>query len=378
MSQDLLQIEIDKARLSVKTDSYPMSIGELANMYDSSELEIRPEFQRLFRWSLEQKSNFIESILLGIPIPSIFVAQREDGVWELVDGLQRVSTILQFMGKLKNDEGNLLPPLKLNATKYLSQLKDKYWGSPNSEDENVISLNIQRIFKREKIDIKIIQRESEKDTKYEIFQRLNTGGSELSPQEIRNALLLMVNPEAQHWIEKLAKNEDFINTLPISQKQKNENYYNELVIRYLALRYIDKNDLLSQHTDVAPYLDQVVTTIFTDDFNYDREEEIFNSTFAYLYNFFDEKAFKKFNPKKNDYTGAISIPIFEVLVTAVSHMIEKRQPPIESVDHNKINEFKRYRSDLLSEEPTLERNMRPLDRMDEMVKQGKGLFFTAF
>lgn len=91
-----LNKEIDKARHNVRTDSYSMSIGELASMYEDNELEIHPAFQRVFRWSDEQKSNFIESIFLGIPIPSIFVSQRQDGVWDLVDGLQRLSTIFSF------------------------------------------------------------------------------------------------------------------------------------------------------------------------------------------------------------------------------------------------------------------------------------------
>lgn len=376
MCKDTLQSELDKARLSVKTDSYPMSIGELVSMYDDGELEIRPEFQRLFRWSLEQKSNFIESVLLGIPIPSIFVSQREDGVWELVDGLQRISTILSFMGKLRdNNNGELCKPLKLNGTKYLPSLQDKVWGDPDNGDENIINRNIQRIFKREKIDIKIVQRESQNDTKYEIFQRLNTGGSELSAQEVRNALLLMVNPVAQHWIEKLAQNINFIETLPISQKQKDESYYNELVVRYLALRYIDKNDLLSLHSDVAPYLDQMVTNIFTDSFNYNKEEEIFNETFEYLNKNFGEKAFKKYNQTKQDYTGAISMPIFEVLASGVSLAIERNA---HSMPANQIENFKKFRAELISEDPTIERNMRPLDRMKEMVKQGKTLFITNY
>ena len=373
--KDNLQIELDNARLSVKTDSYPMSIGEVVSMYDDGELEIRPEFQRLFRWSLEQKSNFIESVLLGIPIPSIFVSQREDGVWELVDGLQRISTILSFMGKMRDNNGKLCKPLKLNGTKYLPSLQDKVWGDPDNGDENIINRNIQRIFKREKIDIKIVQRESQSDTKYEIFQRLNTGGSELSAQEVRNALLLMVNPAAQHWIEKLAQNPNFIETLPISQKQKDESYYNELVVRYLALRYIEKNDLLSRHSDVAPYLDQMVTNILTDSFNYQKEEEVFNKTFEYLNNNFGEKAFKKYNQTKQDYTGAISMPIFEVLASGVSFAIEISA---QSMPTNQIENFKKFRAELISEDPTIERNMRPLDRMKEMVTQGKTLFITNY
>ena len=375
MCKDKLQIELDKARLSVKTDSYPMSIGELVSMYDDGELEIRPEFQRLFRWSLEQKSNFIESVLLGIPIPSIFVSQREDGVWELVDGLQRISTILSFMGKMRDNNGELCKPLKLNGTKYLPSLQDKVWGDPDNDDENIINRNIQRIFKREKIDIKIVQRESQNDTKYEIFQRLNTGGSELSAQEVRNALLLMVNPAAQHWIERLAQSTDFIETLPISQKQKDESYYNELVVRYLALRYIEKDNLLSRHSDVAPYLDQMVTNIFTDSFDYEKEEEIFNKTFKYLNNNFGEKAFKKYNQTKQDYTGAISMPIFEVLASGVSLAIERDS---QAMPASQIENFKKFRAELISEDPKIERNMRPLDRMKEMVIQGKTLFITNY
>lgn len=94
-SSAVLEKQISTARQSVYADGYPMSIGELTNLYKEGEMIIRPEFQRFFRWSQVQKSNLVESILLGIPIPSIFVAQTESGKWELVDGLQRVSTILE-------------------------------------------------------------------------------------------------------------------------------------------------------------------------------------------------------------------------------------------------------------------------------------------
>ena len=69
----MLQEEIDKAQRMVKTDAYQMSIGEIVNMYKNGELFINPDFQRLFRWESGQKSRLIESILLGIPLPSIFV-----------------------------------------------------------------------------------------------------------------------------------------------------------------------------------------------------------------------------------------------------------------------------------------------------------------
>src|SRR5687768_9763163 len=114
-----LDQEINQRAKEIHTDGYPMSIGELASLYRDSELDIHPEFQRIFRWSILQKSKLIESILLGIPIPSIFVSQREDGVWDVVDGLQRLSTIFEFMGILKDENGQIIPPNKLVGTEYL-------------------------------------------------------------------------------------------------------------------------------------------------------------------------------------------------------------------------------------------------------------------
>ena len=102
--------EIDKRRKEIRTDSYPMSIGELANLYDEQELELPPEFQRFFRWTIAQKSRWIESLLLGIPTPSVFVAQRKDGVWDAVDGLQRLPTIFEVMGVLRYATAPLRPP----------------------------------------------------------------------------------------------------------------------------------------------------------------------------------------------------------------------------------------------------------------------------
>ena len=185
-----LDLEIESRRSEIRSDGYPMSIGELINLYRDGELDIHPEFQRLYRWNNEQKSRLVESLLLGIPIPSIFVSQREDGVWDVIDGLQRLSTIFQLVGILKDEDSKLLGPLTLSKTKYLPSLEGKTW---ENEDSSVsLGTTNQLIIRRSKIDVKIILRESSESSKYELFQRLNTGGSQLSDQEVRNAILIMV------------------------------------------------------------------------------------------------------------------------------------------------------------------------------------------
>ena len=93
-----------------------MSFGEIMNLYEDGELVISPDFQRLYRWESYQKSKFIESILLGIPLPPIFVFQDDDNTWELVDGLQRLSTTrlptALDWGRIENESSSLHPNQK--------------------------------------------------------------------------------------------------------------------------------------------------------------------------------------------------------------------------------------------------------------------------
>ncbi|MFC6689514.1 DUF262 domain-containing protein [Jhaorihella thermophila] len=138
--------EVDEARKDIRTDDYPMSIGEWINLYQDGDLDIHPEFQRFYRWTDQQKSNLIESILLGIPLPPIFVSQRKDGVWDVIDGLQRLSTIFQFVGILRDEDGNPVPPLQLNSTSYLPSLRNILWES--EEEGNALPDSLRRIIKR--------------------------------------------------------------------------------------------------------------------------------------------------------------------------------------------------------------------------------------
>src|SRR5882724_10336348 len=197
-----LQQEIDKTRAEIRTDGYPVSIGEWMSIYEKRELDIHPEFQRFFRWSLRQKSRLIESLLLGIPIPQIFVAQRPDGVWDVVDGLQRLSTIFEFTGILLDENDAPVPPLALEATTYLRGLQGRRWEDIDHPDES-LTVAQRLLIKRAKIGVSIVLKESDELAKYELFQRLNTGGSMLSDQEVRNSILVMMNRELYKWIRNL-------------------------------------------------------------------------------------------------------------------------------------------------------------------------------
>lgn len=369
----ILQEQIDQARMQVNTDSYPMSIGELINLYDDDELDIHPEFQRVYRWSDEQKSRLIESILLGIPLPSIFVAQRRDGVWDVVDGLQRISTILSFLGKLKDEDGNVKKPLVLQATKYLPALQDKVWEDRHNPDKE-INIEIKRIFKREKIDVKIIKRESDNETKFELFQRLNTGGSKLSDQEVRNCMLLMHNPEAFFWLKKLTKDQSFISTLPISDKQSEESYDAELALRFFIYRN-SSPVIRKEHTDVAPYLNAEMIRLFDtkNEFDFALEKQIFIKTFAIAEAALDDAAFKKYNHQKQKYEGAISLPVYEAASLGLSKLIEANKYSDGQLNHLFTEKTKELTQDT-EYLRVMEGRIRPIDRMVEMSKIATRIF----
>src|SRR5271157_3134209 len=173
----MLLDEINKAQRLVRTDAYQMSIGEIVSMYDSDEIIVDPEFQRLCRWNISQKSKLIESLLLGIPLPSIFVFEREDGKWELIDGLQRISTILEFMGRLRKPEGGLQPASVLEATNYLPSLHNAVWEASEDipgvplADQSPLDKPYQLAIRRSRIGVEILKRPSDDQTKFDLFQR---------------------------------------------------------------------------------------------------------------------------------------------------------------------------------------------------------------
>lgn len=235
-----LKDEIAQKRKEMVVDSYPMSIGEIMNLYKDGELDVHPEFQRFFRWDEEQKTRLIESILLGIPIPPIFVSQKLDGKWDVIDGQQRISTVLQFLNVLKKEDGTKYDPLVLRSTKFLPSL-----GGVQFDDEGTFSPDQKIIFKREKLNFTIIKEAVENDTsKYEMFQRLNTGGTHLSAQEIRNCLMIMINKPLYELVNELHNDSNFKNCTPLTETQSVERYDLELVVRFLLYNSFKNEDLL--------------------------------------------------------------------------------------------------------------------------------------
>jgi hypothetical protein len=256
----MLNEEITNAQRLVKTDALQMSIGEIVSMYDNHELVIDPEFQRLFRWNIGQKSKLIESLLLGIPVPSIFVFEKEDGRWELIDGLQRVSTVLEFMGKLRKTNGRIASPSILEATKYLPSLHNAVWEKTdlNSEarpdEQNELDKSLQLSIRRARIGMEILKRPSDDKTKFDLFQRLNAGGTQANPQELRNCIMIMVNKDYFRQVKAAAGDKTYQAIVAVTEDQIERQRHTELAVRFLVHTQVPYDGKL----DVEEYIDESI------------------------------------------------------------------------------------------------------------------------
>jgi hypothetical protein len=324
-----LEDEISVRRRDIFTDSYSMSIGELTNLYRDGELDVHPEFQRIFRWDITQKTRLIESILLGIPLPSIFVAQGEDGSWDVVDGVQRISTILQFQEILKNDEGELVPAEPLEATDLLPSLDGIRWD--NSQSGGAALTQAQRLdFKRAKLDLKIVKRESSAESKYDLFQRLNSYGSQATPQEVRSCMLIGTNPQFYSWLNELATDEHFLATIALSDRLLNEQYHLELALRFLVFRQLPVDEL-STMGNLGDYLSKAsLHKALDSNFDFEAEGASFKKTFFLLDEAGSDQVFKRWNEAKNRFQGAFLNTAFEVIGMGLGYRIDSYTNPEET------------------------------------------------
>jgi hypothetical protein len=359
--------EIKKESQEIATDSYYMSIGELVSLYKDGEINIRPEFQRYFRWTTVQKSRLIESVLLGIPIPPIFVQQNDNGKWELIDGLQRVSTFLELMGELKDDQGKKKSPFILTKTKHLPSIEGYSWTRRQDSKEELPE-EIRIKIKRVRIDVNIVlEKINNASIKYELFQRLNTGGSIATEQEIRNCLLSMINNKFYSWLLSLRNDINFINTINISERLIEEQYDVELLCRFFVLKKIELTEL-SKINDLSSFLDdRIINLAKNSDFDLDEERNTFKKVFFKLNAALDENAFKKFDYKKEKSVGSFLISVFEIMALGLGYHYDR----IDIITNETI--VKVHKS-IFSNQSSISTGMRASTRLSITIKAGRDYF----
>jgi len=193
----------------------PEYVDRLIRKYDLGELNLNPDFQRNEVWKIKQKSRLIESILIKIPIPSFYIDARDEANWIVIDGLQRLSTIIRYM----KDE------FKLKDIEFLKELDGKKFSE--------LDRNFQRRIEDFKLTLYLIRPNTPEEIALNIFTRINTLGEPLTQQEVRHAIY---NGKSTKLLKELSESEEFLKTVKPSSSMKKRMNDRELILRLLAFK----------------------------------------------------------------------------------------------------------------------------------------------
>jgi uncharacterized protein with ParB-like and HNH nuclease domain len=228
-----LKEELDEERKKVFVDHFDLTVREVVRMATEEnhegdrELNISPTYQRKFRWSEPDESKLIESIFLELPVPPIFVAGNKDGTWEIVDGLQRVSTLIHFMKHKEEDLSiiNKEEPLRLKKLDRLPSFNLKRYKE--------LPKPIQFDFRKRYLRITVLSDKSDRQVRYDLFERLNKQGIALTPQEIRSCIY---RGGLIDFVSDLSSITEFENLLKLQRGNKNDGTKEELVLKFFAFK----------------------------------------------------------------------------------------------------------------------------------------------
>lgn len=300
MSIEEINEKYVKGEVRIITEQARYPLKTIVSMLDSGNYQLNPDFQRRRRWDIERKSKLIESFIMNIPVPPIFLYESKFSYYEIMDGLQRVLTIYDFYKDF----------FKLQGL--------EIWKEINDFSYSELPEQVKRGIDRRYLSSIILLQETAKDPgqadkmKQLVFERLNSGGVKLEPQETRNALYdgplnrLCIKLSRNNYLCKMwgipeQTQEEIEEDIISVELQQNQTYKKmgdvELVLRYFAFRQIDKYD---HPTAISEYLDYFLQK----GNKFSREllevyEVLFNETIEFVYNILEDNAFMLWRKRGN-------------------------------------------------------------------------------
>ncbi len=266
-SLDDLNQQLNDQRRKVDFDTLDVMTQQLTGMVASGSIDVAPAYQRQFRWDPVRRSQLIESLLLGIPVPSLFMATNRDSTWELVDGVQRLSTIVQFSGSPEARSAlKLEEPLRLDGLDKLKSFNGKTFAD--------LPRPIQLHFEHRPVKVVTLTDKSDEVVRFDLFERLNTGGISLTDQEIRACIF---RGEFNNYLEKCALNQDFNAILRLTERQLKDGTREELALRFFAF--------LNRYNDFDHSVVEFLNSFMRDStkaFDYEAQDKVFTKTFRQL------------------------------------------------------------------------------------------------
>lgn len=238
--------QIKNLRKEIDYTTRDYSIDFLVQKFREDEFYIPDEYQRQFIWDDDKKSLFIESVLLGLPIPLMFFSDTEDGRCEIIDGAQRTQSLEAFMS---ND-------LELTNLKKLDSLLGfKYDDIPEY---------FKKKFDKTNIRVVVLSDETTLDIRQEIFTRINTSGVKANPIEVRRGQFMQT--DFMRFIKECSEDDVFLKLCPLSETLKKRYEGQELVLRFFA--YLNNYKNFEHRVDqfIDDYVDSNKDTFNRDEF----------------------------------------------------------------------------------------------------------------
>lgn len=219
-----LQTQLQKERRLVSFDNYDISVKQLIDMRKTGAIHVPPEYQRQFVWDAARESLLVESVFLGIPIPNVFMATNEDSTWEVVDGVQRLGALAHFIGSPELlDQVEKDAPLIIEGLEKLSELNGKSYSD--------LPGTLQLLFETRPLRATVLNDKSDLNVRFDLFERLNTGGVLLTNQEIRNCIF---RGKLNDQLKKLSRQNNFSSSIRLKPTDENNGTSEELVLRFFA------------------------------------------------------------------------------------------------------------------------------------------------
>lgn len=271
-------------------DKLEMSIFELHRRYQRGDILLRPFYQRKDVWNKIKKSRLIESVLRNIPIPAIYLAEMQDGSFEVVDGQQRLRAFFDFMDDT----------YKLSKVPVLNALNEKSFSE--------MDIRFQRKIEDSQLYIFVIKKESHPDIKFDIYERINEGAVKLNAQELRNCIFRGRGMELVRELSSLDSLKYMLGKrLPLS-RGKDE----ELVLRFLSFY---AKGYQSYNGNINSFLNETLLNFDSYAEKLHDIKEIFNETMMVCTEVFGDKAFVKNNSSDRNF----NISLYEIISVSFAH-----------------------------------------------------------
>lgn len=362
-----------KGEVRIVTEQARIQLTTIESIVESDDYILNPEFQRRHRWNNEKKSKLIESFIMNVPVPPIFLYEVDYSVYEVMDGLQRLTAIYDFY------------------TDRFALTGLEEWEELNNLKYSELPLQIKKGIDRRYLSSIILLKETAKTSdeaqrlKQMVFERINSGGEKLEPQETRNALYN--GPLNQLCIE-LARNNYFCKMWnipePIEEEEINQRTYKELlenkmyqkmtdvelVLRFFAFRHIEKWEKMSLE-DFLDYFLKKGNLFNVEVFN--KYKELFNDTVQLVHEVLGENAFCLYRVRSEDWkwydrpTKVVFDPIMQVFSQHLDSREKLLLKKIEIKEGLKIF-YKNYYNDFGGRNTGKSHVLIRIERMNEFIK----------